>query len=1108
MLGLDPKTQRALKSKIQIYPNPVEKSRKYFMKQVTTENPFRVYLTAIERELQQGIASEHTHRPALKAFIEAVCIGTLATNEPKRIKCGAPDFIVTKEQIPLGYVEAKDIGISLAQIESDSEKAKPTTREGEQLKRYRESLPNLLFTDYLEFRWFLKGKLELVGRLATSKGKKKLVPDPEGTEQVKRILESFVQAAAPTVTSPRELAARMAGIARLIRITIEQVFNDPEESPGSLQGQLDGFKQVLLPDLTPKAFADMYAQTICYGLFAARCNHTSGTFTRRDAVYDIPKTNPFLRKMFNHIAGIELDERINWAVDNLAELLNRADIDAILKDFGKHTRREDPIVHFYETFLAEYDPAMREKRGVYYTPEPAVSYIVRSVDHLLKTTFHLPDGLTDTSKIQNKTVDGKIGPETHRVQILDPATGTGTFLHSVINLIHESFAGNQGMWSSYVSRHLLPRIFGLELLMAPYAVAHMKLGLQLKDTGYDFKSNERLRVYLTNTLEESYEHGKLPFAEWLVEEATAAGQVKYGTPVMVILGNPPYSYASDNNGTWISTLVRDYYQVDGKPLDERNPKALQDDYVKFIRFAQWRIEKTGYGILAFISNHRYLENQTFPGMRQSLMSTFDDIYLLNLHGSTKPKEIPPSGMTDQNVFDIQQGVAIGLFVKHLSGEKQECKVHYADLWGTRESKYTWLSENNLATTQWISLNRPSYPYFFVPQDRKRGEEYERGWKITEMMPINSVGLYTARDNLAIQWTKEDLQVILKDFTSLSVEDAREKYNLGPDSQDWQVSFAQKDIRVSQHSEAHIQQIAYRPFDNRFIYYTGTSRGLICRPRFEVMHHMVDGMNFAFCFMRNSREQIVSNFYVANHIVDKTILSSADNASIAPLYIYPGTNTQETLFSIVDTAISSMNRRPNFAAQFTEQMANQLGLKFVPDGKGDLGNTFGPEDIFSYMYAVFHSPSYRSRYAEFLKKDFPRLPLTSHSGLFRELCELGSILISLHIMEKRVPTISKFNISGSDTIETVRYTEPGQGAVQGRVWINKEQYFEGVPPEVWNFHIGGYQVCQKWLKDRKGRALEYDDIRHYQQVVAALAETIHLMDEIDITIGEYGGWPLS
>ena len=507
------------------------------MKQVTIENPFRIYLAAIERELQQGIASEHTHRPALKAFIEAVCTGTLATNEPKRIKCGAPDFIVTKEQVPLGYVEAKDIGISLAQIESDSEKAKPTTREGDQLKRYRESLPNLLFTDYLEFRWFLKGKLELVGRLATFKGKKKLVPDPEGTEQVKRILESFVQAVAPTVNSPRELAARMAGIARLIRITIEQVFDDTEESPGSLQGQLDGFKQVLLPDLTPKAFADMYAQTICYGLFAARCNHTSGTFTRRDAVYDIPKTNPFLRKMFNHIAGIELDERINWAVDNLAELLNRADIDAILKDFGKHTHREDPIVHFYETFLAEYDPAMREKRGVYYTPEPVVSYIVRSVDYLLKTTFHLPDGLADTSKIQGKTADRKIGSETHRVQILDPATGTGTFLHSVIDLIHELFAGNQGMWSSYVSRHLLPRIFGLELLMAPYAVAHMKLGLQLKETGYDFKSNERLRVYLTNTLEESYEHGRLPFVEWLVEEATAAGQAKHDVPVMVVLGN-------------------------------------------------------------------------------------------------------------------------------------------------------------------------------------------------------------------------------------------------------------------------------------------------------------------------------------------------------------------------------------------------------------------------------------------------------------------------------------------------------------------------------------------------------------------------------------------
>jgi predicted helicase len=664
------------------------------------------------------------------------------------------------------------------------------------------------------------------------------------------------------------------------------------------------------------------------------------------------------------------------------------------------------------------------------------------------------------------------------------------------------------MWSGYVSEHLLPRLFGFELLMAPYTVAHMKLGLQLKETGYDFKSNERLRVYLTNTLEEGFESGKLPFAEWLVEEATAAEYVKYQAPIMVVLGNPPYSYESANKGKWIGSLVRDYYQVDDHPLGERNPKALQDDYVKFIRFAQWRIERTGYGILAFITNHRYLENPTFPGMRQSLMHTFDETYLLNLHGSNKPKEIPPAGIAEQNVFDIQQGVAIGIFVKHLKGEKQDCTVYHADLWGLRNSKYTWLSSNDISTTQWRRVVPQPPSYLFIPQDRNRAEEYERGWSITEMMPVNSVGLYTARDNLAIQWTEAEIQVTLKDFISLPVELAREKYDLGPDSRDWQVVLAQKDLRVSKVNEANIQQISYRPFDTRYTYYTGISRGLICMPRPEVMHNMIDGSNLAICFMRNSRERIVSNFFVANHIVDKTILSSADNANVAPLYIYPDSDAQNILFTIGDSSTTAAEMRTaNLAPQFTEQFANQLEIRFIPDGKGDLGEIFGPEDIFNYMYAIFHSPTYRERYAEFLKSDFPRLPLTSNTDLFRELCKLGDRLVGLHLMETSGQITTTYPETGNNVVEKVEYTQTADKPEEGRAWFNKTQYFAEVPPQVWEFHVGGYQVCHKWLKDRKGRALSYDDILHYQKIVAALAETITLMEQVDEAIEEHGGWPI-
>jgi hypothetical protein len=607
------------------------------------------YLRTIERELAAGNATEHTHRSALKSLIESLADKITATNEPQRIKCGAPDYIITRRQIPLGYIEAKAVGVTL-DVEEKSE----------QLSRYRESLGNLILTDYLEFRWYVRSRPSkaneypqsehrLTARLARVGANGKLRVEKDGEHQVAELLNAFLNAEVPTVQSAKELAVRMAALARLIRGTIQKALSEEGET-GSLHQQMEAFREVLLHDLTEDQFADMYAQTICYGLFAARCNAKgSEHFTREHAAYDLPKTNPFLRKMFNHIAGPELDERIAWAVDDLAELLHRADISAILQDFGKRTRREDPVVHFYETFLAAYDPKMREARGVYYTPEPVVSYIVRSIDHILKTDFKLAAGLADSSKITIKNPDGKGKTAVHKVLILDPATGTGTFLYGVINHILESFTKNLGMWSGYVSEHLLPRLFGFELLMAPYAVAHMKLGLLLDQTGYGFQTDERLRVYLTNTLEEAHEVSKLPlFTQWIAEEANEASKIKQEAPVMVVLGNPPYSGHSANTGEWISGLLRgkdshtgkptgDYFKVDGQPLGEKNPKWLNDDYVKFIRFAQWRIEQTGYGILAFISNHGYLDNPTFRGMRQSLMETFDDIYVLDLHGNSKKK---------------------------------------------------------------------------------------------------------------------------------------------------------------------------------------------------------------------------------------------------------------------------------------------------------------------------------------------------------------------------------------------------------------------------------------------------------------------------------------
>jgi predicted helicase len=1086
------------------------------------------YLKAIEKALLAGNATEHTHRPALKSLIESLDAKVTATNEPKRQRCGAPDYIVMRGQMPLGYIEAKDVGVPLEREERSA-----------QMKRYRESLSNLILTDYLEFRWYVRDELRQTARLASVGANGKLRVEPEGAAGVEQLLSAFLHARVETVGSAKELAERMAAISQLIRDTIERALKDEDltdDISDPLHDQLKGFRDVLIHDLTEEQFADMYAQTICYGLFAARCNARGGEpFTRRHAAHDLPRTNPFLRRLFDQIAGIDLDPRIAWAVDDLAELLNRTKITDILQDFGRATRREDPVVHFYETFLAAYDPAMREARGVYYTPEPVVSYIVRSVDHILKTDFRLRDGLADAGKIKFKGVGGKGASEVHKVLILDPATGTGTFLHGVVAHIHETFSRNRGMWSSYVSEHLLPRLFGFELLMAPYAVAHMKLGLQLAETGYEFNTDERLRVYLTNTLEEGHEVGKLPlFTQWLAEEANAASRVKQEAPVMVVLGNPPYSGHSANTGAWIANLLRgmdtqtgkptgNYFEVDGQPLGERNPKWLNDDYVKFIRFAQWRIEQTGYGVLAFISNHGYLDNPTFRGMRQSLMETFDDIYVLDLHGNSKKKERAPDGSKDENVFDIQQGVAIGIFVKRASTKKKPATVRHAHLWGVREvyeegatgervlsgGKYKWLWRNELNTTEWMMLE-PQLPfYLFVPQNTGLLPEYNEFWLVTKIFEVSASTVTTARNDFSMADDPEILIKRINDLRDKSTDDQtlKAKYNL-KDVSYWKLSTARKELAEIKDVSSYVKHYCYRPFDFRYVYY----HGAVCeRLRYEVMQHMREE-NLAFLTHRPQSPGEFTFAYCTRMIGDQCVAANKSggggNSFQFPLYIYPSVK-KASLFDADVRAIAPGGRRPNLAPEFVADLERRLGLSFTPDGTGDLVETFGPEDVFAYMYAVFHSPAYRSRYSEFLKIDFPRLPVTSQPELFRRLCAHGARLVRLHLLEERAPDLADFPVGGTNTVEAVRYTAPASpGAGEGRVWINREQYFANVPPEVWNFHVGGYQVAAKWLKDRKGRTLAYDDLAHYQQTLAALAETIRLMSEIDATIEAHGGWPLT
>ena len=695
---------------------------------IDRDSAFEVYTCELKAKYKREEAREHAYRPALQNLLQGMERGVEAINDAARIKCGAPDFIVYKGRVPIGYIEAKDINRDLSKEE-----------KSEQILRYH-SLGNLILTDYLVFRWYIDGEFRKEVRIGETKASNIIFRD-DAEEQLTHLFASFLSAETQTIQTANELAERLALTTRSIRDLIVRAFDLENQTTGWLHRWLRAFSKVLIADLEKKAFADMFAQTLTYGFFAARVHHKSDTeFSRFSAAQILPKTNPFLRKLFAQFAGLDMPETINWAVDEVVELLKRADMESILKDFGAGTGKEDPVIHFYETFLSAYDPRLRETRGVYYTPTPIVDFIVRSVDLMLATHFGIKKGLADDTTL-----------------ILDPAVGTASFLHKVVDRIHERFAKNKGSWNSYVATNLLDRLFGFEILMAPCSVAHLKIGLQLQETGYTFEKDQRLGVYLTNTLEEAAQKSQDLLFEWVSDEANAAASIKKDRPIMVVLGNPPYSGHSANKGKWISDLLKgydgitrkttdNYFLCDGKPLGEKNPKWLNDDYVKFIRFAQWRIKQTGHGILAFITNHGFLDNPTFRGMRHSLIQSFDQLYLLDLHGNAKKKEKCPDGSKDDNVFDIQQGVSICFFIRKPGEHEREAKIHRADLFGLRGKKYSWLQNNDIESVPWkcVDASAPFY-LFTADQDRNLQVEFNQSWRLTKIFPINVLGFQTHRE---------------------------------------------------------------------------------------------------------------------------------------------------------------------------------------------------------------------------------------------------------------------------------------------------------------------------------------------------------------------------
>jgi predicted helicase len=1030
------------------------------------------YILRINALFQQGNATEHSYRGDLQYLIESLVPEIKATNEPKRQACGAPDYILTKKDIPVGFIEAKDVG------DKDLEGKKKSVNKA-QFDRYKASLNNLIFTDYIDFHLYHEG--EFVTKIAIAEiSEKGIVALPHHFEQFENLIQDFCTHIGQHIRSSKKLAEMMAGKARLLSDIIGKALLSDEinHENSSLKEQLEAFKQILIHDITPNEFADVYAQTIAYGMFAARLHDpTLENFSRQEAAELIPKSNPFLRKLFGYIAGPDIDDRIKWVVENLAEIFLACNVEELLKNYGKTTKTEDPIIHFYETFLSEYDPKLRKARGVWYTPQPVVRFIVNAVDEILKTEFDLPQGLADTSKVKiNVNMQGKkVEQLTHRVQILDPATGTGTFLAETIRTIYAKFKGQQGIWSNYVEQHLLPRLNGFELLMASYAMAHLKLDLLLRETGFVPTRQQRTRVYLTNSLEESHPDTGTLFANWLSTEANEANHIKRDTPVMCVIGNPPYAVSSTNKSEWIEKLTADYK----RDMIERNIQPLSDDYIKFIRYGQHYIEKNRSGVLAYISNNSFIDGIIHRQMRKHLLETFDKIYILDLHGNARKKEISPDGSPDQNVFDIMQGVSINLFVKNGKKKASELgKVLHYDLYGKRDYKYGFLNENFIKTINWEVLKNEEPYYFFINKDLNLFKNFSNGINLRELFIKNSMGVATGKDSELVDFTKHELE---------------NKFNISP------------------------TKFNYRPFDTRF---TVFDNNILQRARYTLMsNYLLE--NIGLNVVRQSKQKGVE-ILVNKNISNRDLITN--HTYNFPLYIYLEANSQTELGHppkrVANLNLDILKKIENSFADYANAYNKLDGgqrlesIIYDSETETDLAcylegypREFGPLDLLDYIYAVLHSPRYREKYKEFLKIDFPRVPYPKDPYKFWRLVSLGGQLRKLHLLE--APEVENYITSypknGSNTI-TRKLTKTDIGYepkndTTGKVWINDEQFFDRVPKVAWEFYIGGYQPAQKWLKDRKGRTLSYDDILHYQKIIVALTKTHELMGKIDSIMAE-------
>ncbi len=1113
---------------------------------------FNDYLKKIKSVPLEEI-TEHSHRSALQILLEKISENKKDNikilHEPKREgKFGSPDYKITKDSGIIGYIENKKIDADLNKI-----------LKTEQIKKYRELSDNILLTNYLDFFWIKKDSIQKetlcdIFTLTKFKTLSKL-----NTDGVQKLIENFYSQTPIGISTAKELAIALAIRAKNLKdfLQDELTQQQKENSGGLLFGLYETFQEYIFTDLSISEFADAFAQMLVYGLFQAKLNADTKTVTLQNAKYFIPQSFKLIQELVGFLDELNKLEYANakWIIDEVISLMNNLDLQEIKKSmlFSKTVKDSenidtDPYIYFYETFLAAYDTNLRKAKGVYYTPPQVVSLIVNSINNILQNTFKIKSGFADRKQ----------------VTVLDFATGTGTFLIEILKLILNNIPVNsQSKKELIISEHILKNIYGFEYLIAPYTIAHLKLAQFLKEQNYEIKNNERLQIFLTNTLEPTDPQIRIPLLPALTQEAKNAQAIK-DKPILVITGNPPYSGHSKNTGKWISKLLKgndiyskektenqaNYFEFDGKPLKERNSKWLQDDYVKFIRFAQYKINKVGQGVVGIITSHSFLDNPTFRGMRQSLMQDFDQMYFIDLHGNSRRKEKTPDGKTDKNVFDIMQGVCISLFIKKKSLKKG---IYHTDFWGTRDEKFEQCLNNDLQSIEWQKIE-PSKPfYLFKPQNKDLKEKYFKFWKITNIFNINSVGVVTGNDKLFIDIKKNNLYEKIKEIKATKISEQQQNFSFSNKFYEKREEY----FREIKTKKQKIIKINYRPYDKRYIWH---NEKLLERSRSNVMQHFIEKENIGLIVSRSAIGQTSwQDVQITDKITEFGIMSSrpGNAAPIYPLYVFQengNTNGNGYLFK-------NKEKKDNFTKEFREFIKTKYSKKAISEDEKialqnkivqkeqninsllstiknfeNTGNNFetikifkqelskikrqtenlkkqlqqsesttyspSPEEIIGYIYAILHSKTFTNTYAEFLKIDFPHIPFVDNQNDFIKLSKAGWKLIQVHLQnknieEKKYANFGLYKGEGDNIVEKIKHKIIKENNKKHeRLYINQTQYFENVSEEIYNFYIGGYKVLSKYLKYRKDKNLQIDEIENIENIVKIISYTIEQKKIID------------